>query len=87
MIIIEEKNPPPFGLITPDAPSPCLFTWLQQLGQEEVNKASNPSTASITTSVRHTRSLERPGPKSLSCLKKKMQRILEFDGSKEARQS
>lgn len=56
MIMIEWKNPPPFGLITPDALFPCLFTWLQQRGQEEVNKASGLSTASITTSVRHRRS-------------------------------
>lgn len=41
MIMIEGSVPPPFGLITPDALSlPCLFTLLQQLGGERVNKAS-----------------------------------------------
>lgn len=70
MTVMEGKYPPPFGLITPDALSPCLFTWLQQPGQEEVNKASSRSPASITTSVRHRRSLSRPRQKSLSCFTK-----------------
>lgn len=60
MITIEVKDPPPFGLITPDALSPCLFTLLQQLGHEGVNKASSPSTASIKTSARRLRSLSGP---------------------------
>lgn len=59
-IMIEGSDPPPFGLITPDALSPCLFTLLQQLGHEGVNKASSTSTASIITSARDMRSL--PGP-------------------------
>lgn len=58
--MIEGKVPPPFGLITPDALSPCLFTLLQQLGHEGVNKASSPSTAWIKTSVRKLRSLSGP---------------------------
>lgn len=66
MIMIEGKNPPSFGLITPDALSPCLFTWLQHPGHEGVNKASSLSTASITTSVRHRPRLWRPCQKSLS---------------------
>lgn len=60
MIMTEGKVPPPFGLITPDALSPCLFTLLQQLGQERVNKASSPSTAWIKTSTRKLRSLSGP---------------------------
>lgn len=58
--MIEGKVPPPFGLITPDALSPCLFTLLQQLGQEGVNEASSPSTAWIKTSTRKLRSLSGP---------------------------
>lgn len=38
---IEDKDPPRFGLITPGALSPCLFTLLQQLGHVGVNKASS----------------------------------------------
>ena len=49
MIISEGNDPPPFGLITPDALSPCLFTLVQQLGNEGVNKASSPSTVWINT--------------------------------------
>lgn len=60
VIMIEGKDPPPFGQITHDALSPCLFTLLQQLGHEGVNKASSPSTASIRTSARNICSL--PGP-------------------------
>ncbi|MEQ2243758.1 hypothetical protein ILYODFUR_010154 [Ilyodon furcidens] len=56
----EGKDPAPFGLITPDALSPCLFTLLQQLGQERVNEASSPSTAWVTTSTRELRSLSGP---------------------------
>lgn len=58
--MIEGKVPPPFGLITPDALSPCLFTLLQQLGQWGVNKASGPSTARVITSARELRSLSGP---------------------------
>lgn len=60
MIMIEGKVPPPFGLITPDALSLCLFTLLKQLGHEGVNKASGPSTAWIKTSARTVRSLSGP---------------------------
>lgn len=60
MIMVEGKVPPPFGLITPDALSPSLFTLLQQLGHEGVNKASSPSTAWIKTSARKLRSLSGP---------------------------
>lgn len=65
MIMIEGKDPPPFGLITPDALSPCLFTLLQQPGHEGVNKASGPSTASIKTSDRELRSLSGPCQSSI----------------------
>lgn len=65
MIVIEGKAPPPFGLITPDALSPCLFTLLQQLGREGVNKASSLSTASIKASVPNVRSLSGPCQTSL----------------------
>lgn len=58
--VIEGKVPPPFGLITSDALSPCLFTLLQQLGLEGVIKASSPSTAWILTSARKLRSLSGP---------------------------
>lgn len=58
--MIEGKVPPPFGLITPDALSPCLFTLLQQLGREGVNKASGPSSAWVKTSARELRSLSGP---------------------------
>lgn len=72
MIVIEGKDPPPFGLITPDALSPCLFTLLQQLGHDGVNKASSSSTASIKTSARQLRSL--PGPcQSLLCATMQLQ--------------
>lgn len=64
--MIEGKAPPPFGLITPDALSPCLFTLLQQLGHEGVNKALSPSTAWIKTSARKLRSLPGPYQTSLS---------------------
>ena len=60
MIMIEGKVPPPFGLITPDALSPCLFTLLQQLGHEGVNEALSPSTAWINTCARELRSLSGP---------------------------
>ena len=60
MKIIDGKDPPPFGLITPDALSPCLFTLLQQLGEERVNKASSPSTAWVRTSARELRNLSGP---------------------------
>lgn len=56
MAVIESKVSPPFGLITPDALSPCLFTLLQQPGHEGVNKASSSSTASIKTPTRKLRS-------------------------------
>lgn len=65
MIVIEGKDPPPFGLITPDALSPCLFTLLQQLGREGVNKASSLSTASIKASAPNVRSLSGPCKTSL----------------------
>lgn len=60
VIITEYKVPPPFDLITPDALSPGLFTLLQQLGQERVNKASSPSTAWIKTPTPKLRSLSGP---------------------------
>lgn len=66
MTMIADKEPPPFGLITPDALSPCLFTLLQQLSHEGVNKASSPSTASIKTSARRLRSLSGPCQTTLS---------------------
>lgn len=72
MITTKEKVPPPLGLITPDALSPCLFTLLQQLGQEGVNKASSPSTAWIKTSTRKLRSLSGPCLSSL-CATMQMQ--------------
>lgn len=72
MIMTEKRVPPPFGLITPDALSPCLFTLLQQLGQEGVNKASSPSTAWIKTSTRKLRSLLGPCLSSL-CATMQMQ--------------
>lgn len=56
----EGKGPAPFGLITPDALFPCLFTLVQQLGEEWVNEASSPSTAWVTTSTRELRSLSGP---------------------------
>lgn len=59
-IMIEGRVPPPFGLITPDALSPCLFTLLQQPGHEGVNKASSPSTAWIDTATRKLRSPSGP---------------------------
>lgn len=65
MILVEGGDPPPFGLITPDALSPCLFTLLQQLGHEGVNKASCPSTAWIKTSARKLRSVSGPCQSSL----------------------
>lgn len=65
MIVIEGKDPPPFGLITPDALSPCLFTLLQQLGREAVNKASSLSTASIKVSAPNVCSLSGPFQTSL----------------------
>lgn len=65
MISVEGGDPPPFGLITPDALSPCLFTLLQQLGHEGVNKASCPSTAWIKTSARKLRSVSGPCQSSL----------------------
>lgn len=58
--MIEGRVPPPFGLITPDALSPCLFTLLQQPGHEGVNKASSPSTAWIDTATRKLRSPSGP---------------------------
>lgn len=67
MTMIEGNDPPPFGLITPDALSPCLFTLLQQLGHEGVNKASSPSTASIKTSARKMRSVSGPCQTSALC--------------------
>lgn len=60
MIMIEGSVPPPFGLITPDALSPCLFTLLQQLGHAGVNRALSLSTAWIKTSARTLRSLSGP---------------------------
>lgn len=65
MIEIEGSDPPPFGLITPDALSPCLFTLLQQLGREGVNKASSLSTASIKVSAPNVCSLSGPCQTSL----------------------
>lgn len=57
MILVEDNDPPPFGLITLGALSPCLFTLQQQLGHEGVNEASSPSTASIKAPARELRSL------------------------------
>lgn len=82
MIMIEGKDPSPFGLITPDALSPCLFTLLQQLGHEGVNKASRLSTASIKTSARNIRSLS--GPCQASLWPTIQQRTGELGGYQEA---
>lgn len=61
MVVVERKVPLPFGLITPDALSPRLFTLVQQPGHERVNKASSPSTAWVKTPTRKLRSLTGPG--------------------------
>lgn len=57
VILVEGSDPPPFGLITLGALSPCLFTLQQPLGHEEVNKASSSSAASIKAPARELRSL------------------------------
>lgn len=56
-ILVEGSDPPPFGLITLGALSPCLFTLQQPLGHEGVNKASRSSAASIKAPARELRSL------------------------------
>lgn len=57
VILIEDSDPPAFGVITLGALSRCLFTLQQLLGHKGVNKASGPSAASIKAPARELRSL------------------------------